>query len=75
MVLAYWELKAEETNAGAAAKGNVVLPDATETKGSAGVFAINGAAVKHEDGAIVNKAVPSDRVVIGTYIVVAIWYI
>lgn len=41
-------------------------------KGSAGVFAINGAAAKHEDGTIVNKAVPSDRVVIGTYIVVAI---
>lgn len=41
-------------------------------KGSAEVFARNAAAVKDEDGTIVNKAVPSDKVVIGTYIVVAI---
>lgn len=58
-----------------AANGNVVLPEATLTKGSVELLAMNAAPLKVESGYIVINAVPSLMVVIGTYIVVAIWYI
>lgn len=55
-----------------AANGNVVLPEATLTKGSVELLATNAAPLKVESGYIVIKAVPSLMVVTGTYIVVAI---
>lgn len=58
---------------GVAAKGNVVLPDATETNG---IYWLNSIPwLKAEYGAIVIKQVPSPIVVTGTYKTVLIWYI
>lgn len=48
------------------------MPEATQTKGSVELLAMNAAPLKVESGYIVIKAVPSLMVVIGTYIVVAI---